>query len=300
MGESNDTISTPMIPLYKNNYLRVSGHAADFAVDLDPLPNQTNDYYQESCRAAEELYDLKQGPLHILYSGGIDSEYCLSVFLSLGMDVTPVIVKLNAGYNDYDTAWAFKFCESKNITPKVIDIDFDHFLNSGKLYDITVEIGCSTYGRAPIAYAAGLLDGTVILGDGEPYIRLNSETETWNLEIDEHDFSVYNYFKKYGIHGTTHFNRWTPEMFVSFMRDPRMAELANNQHPGKLSSNTSRYIIYNRHSNFDLKERHKFHGFELIHKKIMADHPMLAKIEEHGKTCNGLVAVNYHSLTKSI
>jgi hypothetical protein len=289
-----------MIPLYKNNYLRVSGHAETFAVDIDPLPSQTGNYYQESCKAAEEIYDLKQGPLHILYSGGIDSEYCLSVFLSLGMDVTPVIVKLNPGYNDHDTDYAFKFCEAKGITPKVIDIDFNYFLQSGQLYDITVEIGSSTYGRAPIAYAAGLLDGTVIMGDGEPYIRLNVEDNIWYLEEEEHEFSIHNYFQNHKIHGTSHFNRWTPEMFAAFMLDPRMAELAANQHPGKISSNTSRYIIYNRHSNFNLEERHKFHGFELIHKKIMAQAPLLARIEDHGKTCNGFVKINYQEFIKGL
>jgi hypothetical protein len=292
-----------MIPLYKNNYLRVSGHAETFAVDIDPLPKNPKNYYQESCKAAEEIYDLKQGPLHILYSGGIDSEYCLSVFLSLGMDVTPVIIKLNPGYNNHDTKYAFKFCESKNIKPLILDIDFDNFVASGKMSDITKEIRASTFGRAPVAYAAGLLDGTVILGDGEPYIKLDKETGIWNLEIDEHDFSVYNYFTKHGIHGTTHFNRWTPEMFVSFMLDPRMAELANNRHPGKISSNTSRYIIYNRHSNFNLEERHKFHGFETIHQYEIFNktyRSIFEELYEYGKTCDGFVKINYQEFIKGL
>ena len=97
----------------KNNYIRANGTGPSWQLEIDPLPSKFNNFYVESCRAAEEIYDLRQGKVHIMYSGGIDSEHCLSVFLSLGMDVTPVIIRLNPGHNDHDTAYAFKFCQSK-------------------------------------------------------------------------------------------------------------------------------------------------------------------------------------------
>jgi len=284
-----------MIPLYKNNYLRTFGNGQNFTVEIDPLPAKFNNLYIESCQAAEELYDLKQGKFYILYSGGIDSEHCLSVFLSLGMDVTPVIIKLNPGYNNHDTAFAFKFCQEKNIKPLVIDIDFNHFVESGKMYNICKEINASKFGRAPVAYAAGLLDGTVILGDGQPYIRLNQEDNTWYMIEDEHDFSIYKYFQNHGIHGTAHYNRFTPGMFAAHMSDPIMLELANNQLSGKLSNNTSRHFVYNRHSGFNLRPRHKFHGFETIHRyEHFRRNPVFQEIEKFGENCNGVYKISYH------
>jgi len=287
-----------MIPLYKNDYLRPIGHGKNFTVEIDPLPSKFNNLYVESCQAAEELYNLKQGKFYILYSGGIDSEHCLSVFLSLGMDVTPVIIKLNPGYNDHDTKFAFNFCQEKNLNPVVIDIDYDDFVTSGKLLQISQEMKSSTFGRAHVAYAASLLDGTVILGDGQPYIRLNKADNTWYMIEEEHDFSVYNYFKLKGIHGTAHFNRFTPGMFASYMLDPRMIELANNQHNGKLSNNTSRHLIYNRHSNFNLAPRYKFHGFEYRHQHKIFSHPDFAEVYKIGQAYNGYMAINYHNFIK--
>ena len=287
-----------MIPLYKNNYIRTSGNAKDFKIDVDPITSKFDNLYIESCRAAEELYSLREGKFHILYSGGIDSEHCLSVFLSLGMDVTPVIIKLKQGYNNHDTKFAFKFCEEKNLTPVVIDIDYDDFVTSGKMLQISLEMKSSTFGRAHVAYAAGLLDGTVILGDGEPYIKLNPDDNIWYLEEAEHDFSIYNYFQKHGIHGTIHYSRWTQEMNAAYMTDPIMLELANNQIPGKLSSHSSRPAIYNRHSNFNLQPRYKFHGFEFIDRYKIFKHPDFLTLRQDGLAYKGQVSIPYHDFVK--
>jgi len=289
-----------MIPLYKNNYVRTSGHGTSFTVEIDPLFSKVDNFYVESCKAAKELYDLKQGKFHILYSGGLDSEHCLSVFLSLGMDVTPVIVKLNSDYNYHDIKYAFDFCKSKNIKPLIIDIDFDKFVESGQIFDICTKMKSSAFGRAPIAYAAGLLDGTVISGDGEPYVKKNEEDNIWYLTEEENDFSIYNYFKLYGIHGTTHYSRFTPEMFAAFMIDPRMVELANNQHVGKLSTYSSRTIIYNRYSNFDLQPRTKYTGFEkIIGHDNFKNHPVLEEIEKFGKSHQGNYKISYQEFMKN-
>jgi len=278
--------------------MRPAGHANNFKVDIDPITTKIDNLYVESCRAAEELYSMREGKFHILYSGGIDSEHCLSVFLSLGMEVTPVIIKFKQGYNDHDTKFAFDFCQEKNLTPVIIDINYDDFIESGKLLQVTQEMNASTFGRAHVAYAAGLLDGTVLLGDGESYIKLNSDDNVWYVELDEHDFSIYNYFKKYNIHGTTQFTRWTQGMNAAYINDPMMLELANNQHPGKLSSNSSRPAIYNRYSNFNLKPRHKFHGFEFRNRYPIFNHPAFAEIKEFGLAYNGQVSIPYHDFLK--
>ena len=90
-----------MIPLSKNNYIRQSGSGTTFNIEIDPLPTSFDSYFVESCRAAEEIYNLKQGKLHLMYSGGIDSEFMLSVFLHMKMDFVPVIVQLNPNYNTH-------------------------------------------------------------------------------------------------------------------------------------------------------------------------------------------------------
>ena len=287
-----------MINIYKSNYLEQSGHGSDFKIEVFDLPKTFDNYYVESCRAAEYIYAARRGKLHLLYSGGIDSEYMVSVFLALGMEIVPVIIRLNNNYNEHDIQHAFKFCESKNINPLIVDIDFDEFVMSGKLLGITQQIKSSQYQYAVTAYVAGLLDGTVLLGEGEPYIKLNDISNRWDIIIYEYEQAIDNYFKQQGIYGTPHFNRYSCEMFLSFLNDDRYKELASNLIPGKLSSFSSKYIVYNRHSNFNLKSRSKYHGYEIIERSEIFNHDTFKEIEKFSKNYNGVYSVDYFKFMK--
>jgi hypothetical protein len=267
-----------------------------FTLSFNPLPAQYKNYYVESCKAAQEVYDLKQGKLHMLYSGGVDSEYALSIFLSLGMDITPVIINLNPNYNDFDIKYAIDFCNKKNITPLMINLDFDQFVKSGKFLEVSKTCRSALYHRAATAYVSETLSGTVLHGEGEPYIKKNNDG--WDVEIYEHDYAIWNYFVAKGIHGTTHFNRYTPEMFLSFLSDSRMVDLANDAVPGKLGSNSSKFIIYNRDSNFNLEERPKYHGYEKIEKSEIFQHDAFHELEILGKQWNGVYSKNYFEFMK--
>ena len=283
--------------LSKNNYILPSGMSRTFSVLFNELSKQYDNYFVESCRAAKEVYDLKQGKVYMLYSGGVDSEYALSIFLSLGMDITPVIINLNPNYNDFDIKYATDFCNRKNITPLIINLDFDQFVKSGKFLEVSKICRSEIFHRAATAYGAGQLDGTVLLGDGEPYIKKNSNDD-WNIEIYEHDYAVWNYFVAKGIYGTTHFNRYTPEMLLSFFADERMVDLSNNIVPGKLSSNSSKFIIYNRHCDFNLEQRPKYHGYEKIEKSEIFQHDAFRELKIIGKEWNGVYSTNYFEFMK--
>lgn len=282
-----------MLPLSKDNYIRISGTGDNFKVEIDPIKSAGN-YYDESVLAAEEIYSLKQGQLYIMYSGGLDSEFVLSVFLELRMDVTPVIIRMG-NYNAHDIKYATDFCRAKNIVPKIIDVDFDKFVTSEKILDIALESRSMVYHRPVTAHVASQLDGTVILGDGEPYIRLDSNTNTWNVEIEEHEFAVCNYLLNRKIPCVPHFNRYRPGMMSAYMLDPRMRELAEHKHPGKLGSNSSKTYMYNRHSPFILVPRQKYTGYELIEQSEIFNHPVLTQLKEQCKNYNGLVAFDYHT-----
>jgi hypothetical protein len=76
-----------MISLVKDNYIQSYGNGSNFTIEIDKLPTKFNNYFKESCKSAEEIYSLKQGNLNLLYSGGVDSEYTLNVFLHLNISV---------------------------------------------------------------------------------------------------------------------------------------------------------------------------------------------------------------------
>jgi len=287
----------------KNNYIRTTGNGNTWKLDMDPLPIRVGNYFKESCQAAEEIYNMRQGKVHIMYSGGIDSEHALSTFLQLGMDVTPVIIKLNPGHNDHDTNYAFKFCESKNIQPLVIDIDFNHFVKSGKMFEIQQIIKTSMFARTWFAYAAEQLPGTVIFGDGEPHIIKHPTRDDWYFDMYEYEFTVSNYFQLKGIHGTANgFSCYRPEQTASFLIDPAMKQLANNQMPGLTESSTIKLDVYNRYSKYNLEVRPKYYGYEYLRESKLAQEAReeFAKIIEAGKQWNGKSFKEYNTLTKDI
>jgi hypothetical protein len=287
----------------KNNYIRTTGNGKTWKLNMDPLPTKVGNYFDESCRAAEEIYDMRQGKVHIMYSGGIDSEHALSTFLHLGMDVVPVIIKLNPGHNDHDTDYAFKFCESKNIQPLVIDIDFNYFVKSGKMFEIQQVIKTSMFARTWFAYAAEQLPGTVIFGDGEPHIIKHPTTDKWYFDMYEYEFTVANYFQIKGIHGTANgFSCYLPEQTASFLIDPEMKQLANNQMLGLTESSTIKPNIYNRHSKYNLEVRPKYYGYEYLQQHDLAHEAKeeFVKIIGTGKQWNGKSFKEYNILTKDI
>lgn len=279
---------------YKNNYLRKIGSGDSFALEFDPLPISTN-MLQAYIDAAHEIESSKQGKIHVMYSGGVDSEYALGIFLHLGIDVTPVIVSLDTGYNSHDIKYAYQFCAKHNLTPLIINIDFDRFVSSGQMLEIAKSIRCCQYQYTATAYAAGTLSGTVICGDGEPYISKDEGTGVWNVQMREYEYALPDYFELKGIHGSGHFNRYTPEMMTSFLLHPRMKALATNHIPGKLGSNSSKWMIYNDHSPYGIVERTKYNGYELVAKSEIANHDDILELNQIGQAWNGIFREEYYT-----
>jgi hypothetical protein len=289
-----------MIPRIKSNFMRPSGTGLTWKFDLDPLPKKFDNYFIEACRAAEEIYDLKEGKLHVMYSGGVDSEHALAVFLHLGIDVTPVIVKLSPDYNNHDISYALKFCEKKNIKPRIIEIDFKKFLESGKFEEVNNIIKSNACGRASTCYALGQVDGSIVCGEGDPHISKDPTTEIWYFNDVEHAYSMNTYREHKGIDGTIFFNGYTPEMYSAFLTDPRMRNLADNKVPGKLGSHSSKYIIYNRHSGFNLEKRPKYHGFEKILETELITHPDFVRFFDPEFSKIGTFGIPYYDVIKDL
>ena len=100
--------------------------------------------------------------------------------------------------------------------------------------------------------------------------------------------------KLYNIHGTSHFNCYTPEMSAAWLLKSRMIDLANNSVSGKLSSHSSKFILYNDQSPFNLIERPKLTGYENIATSPIVSHPNINKVLELGKAYNGKFSIPYN------
>lgn len=278
--------------LLHNNYITSSGSGSTWNVEITGPCRPTKSYYEETVIAAEMVWAQKQGELHLCYSGGLDSEYVLSVFRTLGMPIRPVIMCTQ--YNHLETRYAFKYCEENSITPIVINLDYDNFIESGKFLEIATETQCSAYQYIANMWLTSQLDGTVITGDSDPHLFL--ENNKWFVDEIEPTYTQFDYFKKHNIHGTPFFLSYTAEQYLSFLADPTIQRLANNEIPGKTGSYSSKVHVYNNQNKFQLEQRTKLTGYELVEASPIFNHPDMQLVNSWKQTMWGSCNFEYYSL----
>jgi hypothetical protein len=277
--------------LTHNNYFTTSGHGQDWKVHLTPCTRLPDSFYKEAIHSANLIYESASSPLILLFSGGLDSEYMVNVFKSAGIDFKVAIISYGA-YNKHDTQYAFRYCESQGITPIVIDVDMDQFITSGKIIEIATTAKCCAYQIPSIMHALTKIDGTIVMANGEPYIK-NFDGD-WRWEETERVNSYMGWFKSQGLEGTPDFLRYTPEMTVGFLMDPRVIQLVNNEHPGKLSTRTSKHMIYSK--DFALEKRSKFTGWEKLEKTPIMESEIFKEFDLLKEKYNGVYELTYNDL----
>ena len=293
--------------LTKNNYLRGTGHGNEWHVTIEPPIRKVKTYFEETVDAMEKLYDTKTGKFQVLYSGGVDSQYICEVFLKLKMDFDTVIIRLVSDtgevYNQHDIAYAYEFCEKNNITPIIYDVNFDDFVESGKIVEIAESVNCCSFALPTTFYVANKLDGYSIIAGGDPYIKYNESKNIWLFEELEYAHSSLRYYAKNNLNGSPFILSYTPEMMLSFLLDPKIVELGSGLVPGKTGSNSTKSHVYNNGSGFNIDvydflylTRVKYTGYEKISYSPIIEHPNLKIFEEYTKKWNGEYVEPYHDV----
>lgn len=281
-----------MVSLTHNDYFTTKGTGTSWTVNLKKCTNKTvQDFHKECIRSAHLIYENSSSPIVLLYSGGLDSEFMLNVFKEANIPFKTAIISYGE-YNKHDTKFAFEYCQYNNITPIVVDINMDRFISSGKIYDIANSVNCCAYQMPSVMYGISKLDGTVIMANGEPYLK--NYNGNWVYQETERVNSYMKWYKKEGINGTPDFLRFTPETTLSFLLEDRIKELVQNKHPGKLSTRTSKHFIYSK--NYKFNPRPKYTGWE----KLERISPIMTEIHTNFENLvelnNGVFEENYNEL----
>lgn len=284
--------------LLYNDYMRSSGNGPTWSVEIDPPTRSVKSYFEETKIACGLIYEQRTAPLQLCYSGGLDSEYVLSTLLYLGIPVEVFI--MNTQYNYHETKYAFKFCESKNITPTIVDLDYDKFVESGKLIEIAESMCCAQWQIPANMWLVEQLTGTVIIGNDPPHMKLNKEDNLWYLDEEEVIHSQFNFWRNRDILGTPFLLSYTPELMLSFLLDPTMEKLANHGFPGKLGTNSTKVHVFNRDSNFNLEQRVKQHGYENAEKSLIFNHPDIQTVISWKDRWGGTSDHQYHTVVEKL
>ena len=212
-------------------------------------------YYQELVENAKLLTEDYSGKFDLLFSGGIDSEIILRLYLDLKIPVNVFIFKYENDYNYKDYNQAISTCRALGVTPTVIDFNLKKFFENDA-YDIWKKVHFLNAGRLPHMKMIEYLDGIPILGDGNPeWVYVNGE---WLCVFAEVDTQWTSYCNLIGRTAITNWYEYSPEIALAYMKEPLVQQLFTTTQPN------SRVIKYQLHQQYwkDLAPRDKLIGFE--------------------------------------
>lgn len=259
---------------YKDNWFTYSydselfGHKnttnSEFTISLTPTVSNVNSYYEELKNNASKIRDMFTGSLDLLFSGGIDSEVILRVYLDLKIPINIYIFKYENNYNHKEFNQAIKICESLNVKYNVIDFNLQKFFENDA-HDIWTKVNCKGSGWLPHMKMTEYLDGTPIIGSGDPYwVRTSrdwTQKHNWLFEIDEGAKAWTVYHKHINRIAVTDWYEYSPELIISHTNLPLIQDLINDRIPGKLSSFSSKAVVHKEIWS-DVDIRPKMIGFE--------------------------------------
>jgi hypothetical protein len=278
--------------LTHNNYFTTSGNGKSWTVNIGKCTNKhIEDFHSECLRSAKLIYETATSPITLLFSGGLDSEFMIRVFTKSKVPFNTAILSYGE-YNVHDTKYAIDYCNSHGINPTIVDIDIKDFIESGKILDIANQAKCAAYQMPSVMYGLTKLDGTLVMANGEPYLK--NYDGIWKYQETEHVNSYMGWYEQNAIDGTPDFLRYTAETTLSFLLEERVRELVNNQHPGKLSTRTSKHLIYSK--NYTFVPRQKYTGFEKIEQGDLFNHPVFNEIKKLKDIYGGVFEIEYKDL----
>lgn len=275
-----------MIEQRKNGYYRVSGSKETFTVDIDRAQRGIGRYCDELLLNAVEIYDKKETKnIYCMYSGGIDSELVMEVFLHLGITIIPVIVELDPNFNNHDLSWAKAFCNKHNIEPLIFKINIQQFIESGEILNLAKLTETYAYQYLSSIKAALSLDGTVITGQDEPTIQLDADTGNWVFSERERWCAWAKLYDRGVLKGTSCFLSWSAETLLSFLLEPSVKQAYNNKLPNVTNTFPLRRYVYGYM--FPMKIRPKYTGWENVDNHPLLLHPTMKEVANLQNTFNG-------------
>ena len=196
----------------------------------------------------------------VCLSGGIDSQTVVDTFLYAGVTPEVVIFNFLDDHNIHDVSHAIKFCESRNITPRLIDLDVIRFLNN-KLYDFATKYKISSPQFAVHLYLAGKLKdlGYTSAIFGGNYMYQYSRGEWYTPTKEETDWCKFSKEIDFPIIGSFWLQDWRLSLMATIYRPLSIAFDDPHNYQAKIQGYTT--MGYNV-----IPQEQKYNGFETIKK----------------------------------
>ena len=229
-----------------------------YTVLFDHCQREPLSWRDECIEAARLIGQGTDDPIHVLYSGGIDSEVTVMSFLEAGVSITADIMCFEDDLNQHDVRYAFEFCRSHNVPFKVHNLNIRKFF-AGQMYDYADVTHCASPQLCATMWLVDQIDGYPVIGQGECVLVLKDDR--WVFRESEMVNSFYRYYMVTDREGIPGFHQYTPEQMLSFFKDTTFLPYMNLT-SGKTSNKTTKPEIYQKY--FPIEPRPKYTGFEKV------------------------------------
>ena len=213
---------------------------------------------------------------YLFLSGGLDSEVVAKAFLDAGVDFKVISFRFKNNFSSHEIHYIDKFIKKHNLEHSYYDIDPDWLLTS-EAEDYLYQSQCSQSEMLPhmklIKHVWANLKGFPVLGNGDLYVSKDIAIDwifdrskpkyQWNYIEYEYILAWNRFAVKNNILGCLGFFMHNPEIVLAMIREPDMHDCINNYIPYKMSSRSTKTVVYIKSWN-DLEPRLKYHGSEQL------------------------------------
>jgi hypothetical protein len=236
--------------------------------------------FKEECintaiQVSEQAEQLGRIP-YIFLSGGLDSEVVAKAFIDAGVEFKVISFRFKNNFSSHEIHYIDKFIKKHNLEHSYYDIDPDWLLTN-EAEDYLYQSQCSQSEMLPhmvlIKHVWDNLKGFPILGNGDLYVSKDIAVDwifdkskpkyQWNYIEYEYILAWNRFVVKNNILGCLGFFMHNPEIVLAMIRDPDMHRCVYNEIPYKMSSRSTKTVVYIKSWN-DLEPRLKFHGSEQL------------------------------------
>lgn len=225
---------------------------------------------------AKRLFTIDS--VNLLLSGGIDSEVMARSFQAVGVRFEVFIAGFEDNLNHKEVDAAVKLCNRIGIRPNFLNINARQYLNEILPMDAE-KFGLSDIPTLFQYHLTNLVpaDGIVVLGSS-PYVRKHVPNG-YVPGVYPYLFSHWEIVQRTNIwydSKRVHHFASSDDCRLAFMMHPRTLELVSNRVEGKISTNTSRRIIYGQFEG--IEERPRSYGFNKLQHDYKRVHDELTKL----------------------
>lgn len=224
----------------------------------------------------EQSLEIEREP-YIFLSGGLDSEVVVKAFMNAGLDFKTISFRYKDGLSSHEEYYINRFVNDNALDHSYYDID-PLWLLSSEAMDFCYQSTCIRSEMLPhmklMMHVWNDLNGLPILGNGDLYVG-KEINESWlckdrTLPKYEWLYIEYEYIVAWfrfaianNIVGSLGFFQHNPYITLSMIKEPFMQKCFNNELEYKLSSRSTKPIIYRKYWP-DLKIKMKYHGSEKV------------------------------------